>query len=224
MIPIGIGRPLFVDADEALAYHDISITRFGGSTGVRDHGLLESALAQARASFAGKLAHEFPFEMAAAYAFHIAKNHPFVDGNKRTALMCCGAFLHKNGWALNSQGVEAADAIIKLVEGALDKKSFSTWLEVHCVPRPSMELRDFFHRIQRAGYIGHLSSLIAQSNDESMATIIEAGRAMPIVADFLEQLDHAKATGDANTANSALLNAVALSTLFRLAEDMGYEW
>lgn len=93
MTLLAIGRPRFVTRDEAFAYHTVSIEEYGGAHGLRDVGMLESALAMPMQGFSGEYAHAFPFEMAAAYAFHIAKNHPFVDGKKRTALMCCGAFL-----------------------------------------------------------------------------------------------------------------------------------
>ncbi|MDQ7012628.1 MAG: Fic family protein [Planctomycetota bacterium] len=70
----------------------MAVAQYGGDPGLRDRGLLESALAQPRQAFGGEFAHTYPFGMAAAYAFHIAKNHPFIDGNKRAALMCAGAF------------------------------------------------------------------------------------------------------------------------------------
>jgi death on curing protein len=128
-------EPRFVTLEEALAWHELTISRYGGSLGIRDMGLLESAIAQARAGFGGEFSHSFPFEMAAAYAFHIAKNHPFVDGNKRTALMCCGGFLHMNGWKLFADGVESAEAILEIISGELDKAALADWLEAHSRPR-----------------------------------------------------------------------------------------
>lgn len=115
-----IGKPRFVTLDEALGWHAVAIAEYGGAEGIRDAGLLESALAMPRQAFGGEFAHTYPFEMAAAFAFHIAKNHPFVDGNKRTALMCCGAFLRMNGWDIVSDGLQAAEAILSLVDGRLD--------------------------------------------------------------------------------------------------------
>lgn len=111
--------------------HQLVITRFGGDPGIRDHGLLDSALAQPQQGFSSQSAHAFPFGMAAAYAFHIAKNHPFVDGNKRVALMCAGCFLFLNGWELIAEGEAAADAIILLVEGRMDKAGLEGWLKQH---------------------------------------------------------------------------------------------
>jgi death-on-curing protein len=77
---------LFLTLAEAIEIHTDQIHRYGGQSGVRDLGLLESALAQPEASFAGEWLHGDIYEMAAAYAYHLCQNHPFVDGNKRTAL------------------------------------------------------------------------------------------------------------------------------------------
>lgn len=74
----------FLHLDDVVAIHLDQIERYGGEAGIRDAGLLESAVAQARATFGGEFLHADLFQMAAAYLFHIAKNHPFVDGNKRT--------------------------------------------------------------------------------------------------------------------------------------------
>ncbi len=78
--------PKFLTLSEVLEFHDDLIASFGGSPGVRDLGLAESALSMPQAGMDDQFFHAFPFEMAAAYAYHIAQNHPFVDGNKRTAL------------------------------------------------------------------------------------------------------------------------------------------
>jgi death-on-curing protein len=89
--------PIFLSAESVAKIHELQLERFGGLGGIREPGLLESAVAQARATYGGKPLHEFPFEMAAAYLFHIARNHPFVDGDKRTALAAALTFLHVNG-------------------------------------------------------------------------------------------------------------------------------
>ena len=77
--------PEFIEMDDVLTIHQILIEQFGGSHGIRDKGLLESALAQPKATFFGELLHPTIYEQAGAYLYHIAKNHPFLDGNKRTA-------------------------------------------------------------------------------------------------------------------------------------------
>lgn len=80
-------EPIFLDVDEVLEIHASQLEVHGGSAGVRDRGLLESAVAQPRSSFGGDLAHESLFEMAAACLFRLVRNHPFIDGNKRTGLL-----------------------------------------------------------------------------------------------------------------------------------------
>jgi death on curing protein len=82
---------------EVLLILQDQIRRYGGTYGVRDPGLLSSALAMPSASYEGKYLHKDVYEHAAAYAFHLCQNHPFVDGNKRTALACALVFLSLNG-------------------------------------------------------------------------------------------------------------------------------
>ena len=78
--------PIFLTVEDVLALHDDQIREFGGSHGLRDTGGLDSAVAQARVTFEGQYLHKGIFEMAAAYAFHLAENQPLLDGNKRAAL------------------------------------------------------------------------------------------------------------------------------------------
>ena len=91
-------EPQFLTEQEVLCIHDTIISKYGGLHGIRDKGLLESALAAPSSSFGGIFIHASLTEMAAAYLFHIAKNHPFLDGNKRTAFACMDIFLQKNGY------------------------------------------------------------------------------------------------------------------------------
>jgi death-on-curing protein len=110
--------PTFLGLDEVLELHEDQLRHYGGMPGVRDLGLLESALAVPAATFDGRLLHESVFEMAAAYLVHIAQNHPFVDGNKRTALMTAIVFL-----GLNQRSVEATpDALTRLVLDVAERK------------------------------------------------------------------------------------------------------
>jgi death-on-curing protein len=92
--------PEYLDLEDVLAIHRIQIDEFGGIEGVRDFGLLDSTLAQPRATFVGELLHEDLFAMAAAYLIHIARNHPLLDGNKRTALASALTFLDLNGFVI----------------------------------------------------------------------------------------------------------------------------
>lgn len=89
--------PEFLQISDVLSLHADQVERYGGKSGVRDMKLLESALAQPQTRFGGNYLHEFPFEMAAAYLFHIVKNHPFVDGNKRAGVVAALVFLDFNG-------------------------------------------------------------------------------------------------------------------------------
>ena len=97
--------PDFLTVEEVVALHHEQIERYGGLGGVRDKALLESAVAAPRSSFEGELLHESVFHAAAAYAFHLAQNQPFLDGNKRTALAAALVFLDLNGYeVLDSEG------------------------------------------------------------------------------------------------------------------------
>jgi len=222
MTPLPLGQPRFVTKEEALAWHEISIVQYGGSSGIRDLGALESALAQPKQRFGEEYAHAFPFGMAAAYAFFVAKNHPFVDGNKRTALMCCGGFLRMNGWNLASDGEEAADAILALVTDEVDRDAFASWLEAHCRARPSMELRDFLASVDLATFVERLGSFAAkQSEIELQRSTDEAGQTIPLV----KGLDRLAEREEGEAAQAALRGAtIVLVALYRIAEDMGYEW
>lgn len=88
--------PLFLDIGEVIEAHTSLIERYGGEAGIRDAGLLHSAVAMPQASFGGEYLHKDLFEMAAAYLFHIVQNHPFIDGNKRAGAACAIIFLDMN--------------------------------------------------------------------------------------------------------------------------------
>jgi death on curing protein len=113
--------PVFLDIEEVLLIHEEQLPRYGGSPGIRDRGLLESAVAMPRATAGGEFAHEDLFAMAAAYAFHIAQNQPFVDGNKRTGLLAALVFLDLNGVEIADSEGRLYDAMIAIAERKLDK-------------------------------------------------------------------------------------------------------
>ena len=121
-------EPLFLTLSDVLNIHTNQIEQYGGSHGVRDMHLLQSALAQPEASFGGVWLHEDLYEMAAAYAFHIAQNHPFIDGNKRAALASAIVFLKINECSPVGSQDAAADALLKLASGKLSKKDFAALL------------------------------------------------------------------------------------------------
>jgi death-on-curing protein len=131
-----VTEPEFLDIDEVIALHDRQLAAFGGSPGIRDRGLLESAVAQPLASFGGEFVHGDLFAMAAAYAFHIAENQPFVDGNKRTALDAALVFLHLNGFSVEDPFDGLYDAMIAIAERRLDKEGLADLLRTWSKPLP----------------------------------------------------------------------------------------
>lgn len=122
-------EPIFLTLAEIIDIHADQIKRYGGQAGVRDFGLLESALAQPEASFAGEWLHRDLLEMAAAYAYHLCQNHPFVDGNKRAALASALVFLELNGISLVDPKGALKEAMLAIASGIMEKKAFSTLLK-----------------------------------------------------------------------------------------------
>lgn len=112
--------PLFATLEEVLGLHEDQLARFGGDRGIRDIGLLKSAIAQPMATFGDRFLHENIFAMAAAYIFHIVKNHPCVDGNKRTGLHMGLTFLGCNGVFINHTPA-LYDMTIAVAEGRIGK-------------------------------------------------------------------------------------------------------
>ena len=119
----------FLTLDEALAIHAHQITRYGGALGVRDRGLLESALAMPAATFAGTLLHPSLAEQAAAYLFHLVKNHPFVDGNKRVGLACSLVFLRLNGIRIRASDDDLVELVVGVAEGERSKAEVAVFFE-----------------------------------------------------------------------------------------------
>jgi death-on-curing protein len=113
--------PEFLTVDEVLEIHADEIQRYGGDDGIRDRGLLEAAVAMPQQSFDGKYLHADIFEMAAAYAFHLAESQAFVDGNKRTGLAAAYTFLALNGWRLVEEDDQLFDAMIAMGTRRMDK-------------------------------------------------------------------------------------------------------
>lgn len=123
--------PLFITMDEALALHADQVRRHGGSQGVRDLGLLSSALALPQATFDGRYLHHGLFEMAAAYLFHIARDHPFVDGNKRAALASALVFLALNGEEIEADDDELTELVLGVAQGRVSKAEIAVFLQRH---------------------------------------------------------------------------------------------
>ena len=122
-------QPLFLTLDEVLGLHELQVRLFGGSAGIRDLGLLESALGNAEATFGGAFLHETLFEMAAAYLYGICRNHPFVDGNKRTATAAALTFLDMNRIEIDAIEDLFYDLVIGVAEGRVSKAAVAVFLE-----------------------------------------------------------------------------------------------
>lgn len=122
----------FIPEEVVLLIHSILIERYGGSPGIRDTNLLDSALAQPKMTVGGKYLHKTIFDKAAAYGFHLCKNHPFVDGNKRVAFVLMDLFLQKNGWEIISGETSAYVMMMNLANSQLSKAQLSNWLEANC--------------------------------------------------------------------------------------------
>lgn len=125
---------IFIDLEVVLALHDRQIADHGGLAGIRDAGLLEAALArpQHREAYGIEDIHE----IAAAYAYGIARNHPFLDGNKRTALHVALLFLALNGGSLPAPSPEMVERMVALAEGSLSEAAFADWLRGDTLHEP----------------------------------------------------------------------------------------
>ena len=125
----------FLTLEEVLFLHEDVIAHYGGSRGLREIGLLESALATPAATFGGHYLHDGLPHMASAYVFHIAKNHPFVDGNKRTALAAGITFLGLNGLSLDADPDDTAEIVLGVADGTVSTAALAVFFERHIRPR-----------------------------------------------------------------------------------------
>lgn len=125
-------EPLWVLKAAVLASHSEQVAEHGGSDGIRDETLLDSALAKSRNVFA--YGHDPDiFTLAASYAFLIARNHAFIDGNKRTATVVSEGFLYLNGWRVVSSKEEKYFTYLHLAEGSLSEEEMAAWVRAHAV-------------------------------------------------------------------------------------------
>lgn len=122
-------EPRWIGKRALLLLHAESLAEFGGLPGLRDEGLLESALARPQNAFAYSVG-TIP-ELAAAYAFGIARNHPFVDGNKRAAFLALGLFLALNGRQLTANQADALKTMLALAAGELSEPELAIWIGRH---------------------------------------------------------------------------------------------
>ena len=122
-------KPVWVFREVVLMLHEQSLAQFGGSAGVRDEGLLDSALGRPQHRFAyGK---PTLFDLAASYAFGLVKNHPFIDGNKRTGFIVAVTFLELNGLRYGASEVDATVRTLALAAGEMSETAYSAWLKAN---------------------------------------------------------------------------------------------
>lgn len=126
-------EPRWLDRRAIISFHAQSLAEHGGSSGIRDQGLLDSALARPKNQFA--YAAEFDIaKLAAAYGFGLAKNHPFVDGNKRIAFIATVTFLRLNGYRLSSGRMDEIQTMLAVAAGELSEDVFADWIRLHTEP------------------------------------------------------------------------------------------
>lgn len=123
-------EPRWIEKRAVLLLHEESLAQFGGPRGVRDEGLLDSALNRPVFKWRFGETRELS-DLAAAYGFGIAKNHPFVDGNKRAAFLALGLFLALNGKPLRADPVDAIHIILGLAAGDISEQQLAHWVAIH---------------------------------------------------------------------------------------------
>ncbi len=141
---------IWIDKTLALAIHDRQLAEHGGTGGVRDEKLLESALARPQQLYAyGDPAPDLA-DLAASLAYGLARNHPFVDGNKRTAAVACETFIALNDGELEADNLELYPIYLTLAEGKLREKDFAAWLRQHIKVKPGKRVQEPRARKYRA--------------------------------------------------------------------------
>ena len=119
----------WINQQALVTVHDMSLAEHGGAAGVRDQGLLESALARPE-NLAAYGQPDYA-ELAASYGVGLAKNHAFVDGNKRAAFLAVGLFLRKNGYRLTATQTDATLTVLAVAAGEINEIAFATWIRLH---------------------------------------------------------------------------------------------
>jgi death-on-curing protein len=126
-----VDKLIFLNTKDLLDIHEFVINRYGGASGTRDLNLLDSAASQPKATFDGIFVHKDIYEMAAAYFFHIIKNHAFVDGNKRTGVACTNTFLILNGYEINLTGPQLYKIAINVAASITSKADLIKLFKKH---------------------------------------------------------------------------------------------
>jgi death-on-curing protein len=122
-------EPVFLGLDEVIEIHHDQIKRYGGHPGIRDVGILKSAIAMPSATFDGNFLHTNIYEMSAAYLFHIVRNHPFIDGNKRTGAVASIVFLMMNGIDFDAAENDFERIVLLTAEGKTDKATIARFFK-----------------------------------------------------------------------------------------------
>lgn len=128
-----MNEPYWLTRDECLALHDMMLAGYGGASGIRDEGLLESALARPQQAFA--YGNPSMVDLAALYTSGVVKNHPFLDGNKRTGFMLGAGFLERNGFEFSATEADAALRTLALAAGEMTETAYAAWLELNSKKR-----------------------------------------------------------------------------------------
>jgi death on curing protein len=128
-----LNEPRWVLKRTVLAIHNLQLAEHGGAVGIREEGLLDSALSKPHHVFA-YLEDADIFRLAASYAFGIARNHPFTDANKRTALAVSITFLDLNGWDISASKEEVYFTFLHLADGTLSEEELAEWFRSHAKP------------------------------------------------------------------------------------------
>ena len=125
-----ISEPEWVEREVVNAAHDLSIAEHGGASGLRDEGLLLSALDRPKNPHHYEGVADIPL-LAATYAVGLAKNHPFADGNKRTAFIVCAAFLLRNGMRLTADQVDSTTTMLAVASGEMEIDALADWIRAN---------------------------------------------------------------------------------------------
>ena len=121
-------EPVFISLGEVLEIHHDQVTRYGGAAGIRDMELLKSALGIPSATYGGRFLHTDIHEMAAGYLFHLVKDHPFIDGNKRVGAVTALVFLELNGFAFYAPEDDFAEMVLAVARGELGKPDVAVFI------------------------------------------------------------------------------------------------
>jgi hypothetical protein len=161
--------------------------------------------------------------MAVAYAFHLAKNHPFVDGNKRVAWAAMRGFLYREGYLIEASTEARVATILSVATGEMTKATLAEWVVAHWIPRSRLELRDFFESLTTKELVDRLVAVAASYRSggaaELTAIVNDVAESIPVVADLA-----AMYVEDRQGNEQAIHYMQVLAALHGIAADRGYDW